>query len=132
VNLFELPPTFAVPRERFHAPPGEMPFWETDDAGRRLRRFAQALSESGEPGAGYDWASDPERAAHLALLEVASGGWPDDGVEGDEGLLVRTLVAVWRSERSHDGLFARHAMALTRIANELRRRTLRAGHEFRW
>jgi hypothetical protein len=52
-------------------------------------------------------------------------GDPDDPVEGDDEFLWHCLFAVVRADRFNGGLVAEHALALTRIANELRRRLLR-------
>ena len=93
-----------------------MPWCELDAAGDRLVAFAYHGS--------YEWVDDPKREEQRALLERLSTGAADDPVEGDTDDLWRCLFAVVRADRFTEGLVGSHAHALTRIANELRRRLL--------
>jgi hypothetical protein len=95
----------------------QMPWYEYDEAGERLITFAHH-------GA-YRWTDDPEREQQVALLESLRTGDPEDPVSGENELLWHCLFAVVRSERFNDGVVAANALALTRIANELRRRLLK-------
>ncbi|MGZ6564590.1 MAG: hypothetical protein ACXVH3_28555 [Solirubrobacteraceae bacterium] len=93
-----------------------MPWYEYDEAGERLIRFARH-------GA-YDWMTDRGRAQQEALVASLRSGEADDPVSGETEILWRCLFAVVRSERFTEGMVAANTLALTRIANELRRRLL--------
>ena len=96
-----------------------MPRCQFDEAGYRLIDFAHHGS--------YAWVHDPKREEQRALLERLDSGPPgpaDDPVDGDTEDLWHCLFAVVRADRFTEGLVGTHAHALTRIANELRRRLL--------
>jgi hypothetical protein len=112
----ELAP-FKLPVATLHDEPGQFPWWRLD-AGHRLVRFAHRFGS-------YDWSSDPRQPEQARLLRTLDVGEPDGPVDGDDEFLWHSLFAVVRADRFNDGLVAEHALALTRIANELRRRLLR-------
>jgi hypothetical protein len=112
----ELAP-FKLPVARPHEEPGQFPWWELDEAGLRLIRFAHRFGS-------YDWMADPDRGEQVALLRALASGQADDPVEGDYDLLWKTLFAVAREDRFSEGVVANNLLALTRVANELRRRLL--------
>jgi hypothetical protein len=97
--------------------PGQFPWWSRDAAGDRLVRFAHRFGS-------YDWSGDPRQPEQERLLETLKSGESDDPVDGSYEFLWHCLFAVVRADRFNDGLVAEHALALTRIANELRRRLL--------
>jgi hypothetical protein len=111
-------PAFTVPVTSEHEEEGRFPWWSLDDAGDRLVRFAHRFGS-------YDWSSDPDQPKQQQLLVSLASGEPDDAVDGHNEFLWHCLVAVVRADRFNEGLIAEHALALTRIANELRRRLLR-------
>lgn len=117
---------FFPPNESAHFGPGVFPWHEPDANGLRLRRFAETLGfeESDRTMEGYDWVGDPRRAEQEQLLREAGAGHAEDPVAAPFDLLWQTLMAVVRADRFNDGLIAAHSLALTRIANELRRRLL--------
>jgi len=101
--------------------------YSPDDASLRLRQFAYAASYFARDSAGTDPRLDnePDRAAQGALLARAAGGETEGGLAGENfDLLWRTLLAAVRADRFNEGVVARHATALTGIANELRNRLL--------
>jgi hypothetical protein len=108
---------FKVPVVTWHTPPGGFPWCELDENGKRLIEFAH-LSGS------YDWNNDPRQNEQEALLEQLASGDAEDAIEGDFELLWHTLLAVVRADRFNEGLVSSHSLALTRIANELRRRLI--------
>jgi hypothetical protein len=112
----DLPP-FTVPVVTAHEEEGQFPWWSLDEAGGRLVRFAHRFGS-------YDWSNDADQPKQQQLLETLAYGESDDPVDGDYEPLWHCLFAVVRADRFNDGLIARHALALTRIANELRRRLL--------
>jgi hypothetical protein len=113
----ELAP-FELPVATLHDEPGQFPWWRLDDAGHRLVRFAHRFGS-------YDWSNDPRQPERARLLRMLDSGEPDDPVDGDDEFVWQCLFAVVRANRFNDGVVAEHALALTRIANELRRRLLR-------
>lgn len=112
----ELAP-FELPIATFHSEPGQFPWWELDQAGKRLTAFAHRFGS-------YDWADDPDQPTQAVLLSRLATGKPHDPVEGEDEFLWHCLFAVVRADRFNDGLVARNLLALTRIANELRGRLL--------
>jgi Family of unknown function (DUF6508) len=116
IAAFAVPSTTWKGGQRLDDGSIQMPWCEYDEAGERLMKFAYH-------GA-YDWAHDPKRADQNAMLESLTTGAPDDSVHGETDELWHCLFAVVRSERFCEGAVAAHALALTRIANELRRRLL--------
>lgn len=70
----------------------------------------------------YAWVKDPALGDYEALLESLANGEAEDPVAGESRALGRCLYAVFRIERTVEGTVAAHAVALTRVANELRRR----------
>jgi hypothetical protein len=113
----EFPP-FTLPLATLHEDEGRFPWWSLGDPGERIVRFAHRFGS-------YDWSTDPEQPEQEQLLQALASGQPDDPVDGDEEFLWHCLFAVVRANRFNEGLVAKHALALTRIANELRRRLLR-------
>jgi hypothetical protein len=100
-----------------------------DDASLRLRSFAHQLQffERDRTRVGYDWLDEPDRAAQGAVLRRATDSAGETGLAGEDfELLWHTLIAVVRADRFNEGVVARHSEALTRIANELRRRLISA------
>ena len=112
----ELAP-FQLPVATLHEAPTQFPWWSLDAAGDRLVRFAHRFGS-------YDWSSDPRQPEQQRLLETLKSGESDDPVGGSYESLWHCLFGVVRADRFNDGLVAEHALALTRIANELRRRLL--------
>jgi hypothetical protein len=74
----------------------QMPWYEYDDAGKRLMRFARH-------GA-CQWTDDPARERQAALLESLRTGDPEDPVSGETEMLWRCLLAVVSSERFKEAL----------------------------
>jgi hypothetical protein len=112
----ELAP-FELPVATLHTEPGHFPWWDVDESGQRLIRFAHHFGE-------YDWPNDPEQPKQAVLLQQVATCTPEEPVEGDDEFLWHTLFAVVRADRFNDGLVATNLLAVTRIANELRRRLL--------
>ena len=112
----ELAP-FDLPVATLHAKPGEFPWWSLDAAGDRLVQFAHRFGS-------YDWSNDPRQQEQLVFLQSLATGGADDPVGGDDEVLWHALFAVVRADRFNEGVVAAHLTALTRIANELRRRLL--------
>jgi hypothetical protein len=112
----ELAP-FGLPVAKLHAEPGQLPWFELDEAGQRLIVFAHRFGS-------YDWTNDPRRDQQESLLRALAVGKFDDAVEGDYEFLWHCLLAVIRADRFTEGLVASNLLALTRIANELRRHLL--------
>lgn len=90
---------------------------QPDPAMLRLIRFAQHVPP-------FEWPNDPRTAAWEHLLAELAPGEESDPVLGAARDLWNLLLAVARADRFNDGVFAGHGLALTRIANELRRRLL--------
>jgi hypothetical protein len=59
------------------------------------------------------------------MLRALASSKGDDPVEGDDEFLWHCLYAIVRADRFEEGLVAENLLALTRIANEVRRRLLR-------
>jgi len=112
----ELAP-FTLPVARLHASREQFPWWELDEAGLRLIRFAHRFGS-------YDWMADPDRDKQQELLQELSSGQSDDGVDGAYEFLWKTLFAAAREDHFNEGFVANNLLPLTRIANELRRRLL--------
>jgi hypothetical protein len=116
-------PAFTVPVVTRHpakqTKPGVFPMgWvDFDEAGDRLRRFARAVRS-------FDWARASRVPEWMRKLEEWSTGNPDDPVEGRTQDLWDLLYAVHRAEHFGAGTVAERPLALTRIANEIRRRVL--------
>src|SRR5579871_1101267 len=108
---------FVVPAATWHASEGEFPWCELDANGERLIQFAHRFGS-------YDWTADPRQPEQEALLQALASGGAEEEVDQDFEFLWHTLFAVVRADRFNDGLIASHALALTRIANELRRRLI--------
>jgi hypothetical protein len=108
---------FALPVAELHADSGHLPWFKLDDAGQRLIAFAHRFGS-------YDWTNDPRRDQQESLLRALAVGALDDPVDGDYEFLWHCLFAVVRADRFTEGLVASNLLALTRIANELRRRLL--------
>src|SRR5581483_1805935 len=99
--------------------PYEMPWHEGDEAEGRLTRFAHFARP-------FNWTDDPRTAGWQALLAALADGGPADPVEGTTQDLWDCLLAVSRAQRFNEGVISGHALALTRIANEIRRRLIAA------
>ena len=112
----ELAP-FELPVATCHSESGQFPWWDIDEAGHRLIRFAHCFGT-------YAWSDDPEQPKQAVLLKELATGTPEDPVEGDDEFLWHCLFAVVRADRFNEGLVATNLLALTRVANELRRRLL--------
>lgn len=110
-------PVFEVPHEKLICPPGTLPYYATNEAGGRLRRFAQRTPE-------FNWVDDPRLADWRQALVVLNQTDPTDPLEGATIDLWQFLYAVVRADRYCDGVVAVNAVALTRIANEIRRRLI--------
>ena len=109
-------PPFTLPAATWPRVPNVFPRATLDEHGGRLRRFSAH-------GA-YNYGADPERPVQAARLEALNAGAPDDPVEGATRPLWRLLCAAVRADHMTEGLMATHLPALTRLANELRRREL--------
>ena len=116
-------PLFSQPKPLLHEmerlPDGksfQMGWWEMDEPGNRLIAFAYHGS--------YDYVDDPSRDEQQHLVESLAAGEADSPVKGVTEDLWRTIFAVVRSDRFSEGTIATHAHALTRLANELRRRVI--------
>jgi hypothetical protein len=90
---------------------------KSDEAGARLWTFAHAVRSFG-------WGDDPRMPELRQRLEDWNRGEPDDPVDGTTQDLWDLLFAVHRAERSTWGAGAAWLTAMTRIANEIRRRLL--------
>jgi hypothetical protein len=90
---------------------------KSDEAGARLWTFAHAVSSFG-------WGDDPRMPELGQRLEDWNRGEPDDPVDGTTQDLWDLLFAVHRAERFTWGAGAAWLTAMTRIANEIRRRLL--------
>lgn len=92
----------------------QWPMFLLNESGNRLCAFSEHahLARMKAPCLG----------AQTRLLEQLATGGPEDPVEGNTDEIWRCLFAVVRSERFEDGNIARHALALVRIGNEIRRR----------
>lgn len=113
---------FDVPTDEWHGGEKEhgvitMPWVDVGEAGYRLMRFAHAVRP-------FPWTDDPRREEWQVLLERLSTGGPADPVEGSTQDLWDLLFALCRADRFAEGTVASHALAMTRIANEIRRRLL--------
>jgi hypothetical protein len=97
--------------------PYEMPWYDYDEAGSRLLRFAHGVRI-------FAWPDDPRKDGWMTLLDELNVGVSDDPVSGATQDLWDSLFAVARSERFGEGTVHTYALALTRIANEIRRRLL--------
>jgi hypothetical protein len=95
----------------------EMGWVESDEAGARLWTFAHAVRSFG-------WGDDPRMPELRQRLEDWNRGEPDDPVDGTTQVLWDLLFAVHRAERFTWGAGAAWLTAMTRIANEIRRRLL--------
>jgi hypothetical protein len=121
-NAFDLPP-FEVPEPTVHPAvkrkPNviEMGSVEMDEAGTRLWNFAHAVRSFG-------WGDDPRMPELRQRLEDWNRGEPDDPVDGPTQDLWDLLFAVHRAARFGSGAVASGLIAVTRIANEIRRRLL--------
>jgi hypothetical protein len=112
---------FVVPVATWQKLKGSLPWCELDASGERLIRFAMRFGS-------YDWNNDPRQPEQVALLQSLSSGDAEAEVHGEFELLWHTLFAVVRAERFSEGVIESHALALTRIANELRRRLMLERH----
>lgn len=113
---------FELPRATIHpavkkANGIQMGWAEYDRAGDRLLHFAHAVRSFG-------WGDDPRMPELRRRLEDWNRGEPDDPVDGETQDLWDLLFAVHRAERFGSGVIAESLTALTRIANEIRRRLL--------
>jgi hypothetical protein len=108
---------FVVPVATWQTLQGSLPWCELDASGDRLIRFAQRFGS-------YEWTNDARQPEQVALLQTLASGDAEAEVNADFELLWHTLFAVVRADRFNEGLIASHALALTRIANELRRRLM--------
>lgn len=95
----------------------QMGWVEYDEAAERLHRFAHAVRS-------FEWGSDPRQPEWFRQLEEWNTGKPDDPVQGRTQDLWDLLFAAHRAERFGANTVAAHLVALTRIANEIRRRLL--------
>ena len=116
-------PPFSLPKVTVHpakkTKPGviEMGWVDYDDAGSRLLRFAHAVRP-------FDWCGDPRMPDWRRWLEEWTTGNPDDPVAGKTQDLWDLLLALHRADRFSEGTTAASLNALTRVANEIRRRLL--------
>ena len=101
-----------------------MPWHDTGDAGTRLALFSACFG-------GYDASRTEETEPFFALLDQYNEGAVDDAVPEPFDALTYGLFLAVRRDHFTDGTIAGYATALTRVANELRRRILdeRAGGE---
>lgn len=105
---FELPDEEDDPRH---------PTDRTDGILQRLFMFAHLVRP-------FDWTEDPRREPWQRLLASLRAGAPDAQVEGKTQDLWDCMLGVARNERFCEGVLLEHSHALTRIANELRRRLM--------
>ena len=119
---FELPQ--AIVRPAVEEKPGcfRMGWFEYDDAEKRLSQFAHAVRF-------FDWSGDPRMPELRQKLAEWNTGQPEEPVDGRTQDLWDLLLAVHRAERFCDGAIYSALTALTRIANEIRRRLLVARKE---
>jgi 5-methylcytosine-specific restriction enzyme subunit McrC len=92
----------------------QMPWVKYDDAIRPLSEFAYRFA--------YPYVDDPAFPEYERVLLSLAAGAGDEPVEGETEFLGHCLFAAVRSDRFSEGTIAKHRVALTRIANELRGR----------
>jgi hypothetical protein len=99
-------------------------WYDLGESGARLIRFAHRFGS-------YDWNHDPNHDEQMRSLERYNSGEPSGPIHESFELLWRRLFAAVRQDRFSEGTIANSAVALVRVANELRRRLLeeRAGGE---
>jgi hypothetical protein len=114
---FELPEPTVHPAVEQRPGVIQMGWVGYDEAGSRLLQFAHAVRP-------FDWGADPRMPELRRQLEEWNTSEPDDRVEGKTQDLWDLLLAVHRSDRFCEGTVASNLIALTRIANEIRRRLL--------
>lgn len=114
---FELPISEWRSGDRSESGAITMPWVDTGDAGSRLMAFAHAIRP-------FDWGADARQELWNDQLQTLSSGASSDPINGTTQELWDLLLAVVRADRFNEGLIATHAVALTRIANEIRRRML--------
>lgn len=83
----------------------------------RLRSFAQFNRP-------FNWSDDPRLNDWLQQFDELATGAPDDPVEGRTQELWDMIYALAQASHGREGAFEHHALAVTRIANEIRRRLL--------
>jgi hypothetical protein len=118
-------PEFASIRPVLHqGAANEFPWYELGDSGGRLIRFAHRFGT-------FDWSHDPNHPEKMRLLERYNSAKPGDPIPMPFEVLWRWLFAAVREDRFGGENVANNAIALLRIANELRKRlqTERAGGE---
>ena len=94
-----------------------MPWVNLDEAGRRLIRFAHIVRP-------FVWHS-PESKARLGPVVLAGREGTHDGpMAGPTQDLWDAILALARNDRFNEGALASESHALTRCANEIRRRIL--------
>jgi len=94
-----------------------MPWSDVGAAGERLIRFAHSVRP-------FPWVNNSRMEGWQLLPERLSSGEPTDPVEGSTQDLWDLLLALSRADRFNEGTVATNALAMTRIANEIRRRLL--------
>ena len=80
---------FEVPVARLHNEPGQLPWFELDEARERLIQFAHRFGS-------YDWSHDPRQDEQARALAT---GMVDEPVQGDYEFLWHCLFAVVRADR---------------------------------
>ncbi|MBI3967051.1 MAG: N-6 DNA methylase [Chloroflexi bacterium] len=119
-------PPFALPQSELEPgrppegdTPGQFPYTVYDEPALRLIRFAHFVRP-------FAWMDDPRAEGWQQLLRDLATGGPEDPAEAKTQDLWDLLLAFARLDRFSDGEVAEHALALTRVANEIRRRLLTA------
>ncbi len=110
---------FAVPGGAWQAEPGIMPYHAGDDGLMRLSAFAHHARP-------FDWGNDPRAEGWERALAALATSDTNPFLAAPTQDLWDCLLAISRADRFDEELMARHAPALTRIANEIRRRLLDA------
>ncbi len=110
---------FALPGGAWHAEPGIMPYHVGDDGLMRLIAFAHHARP-------FDWGNDPRAEGWERALAALATSDTDPFLAAPTQYLWDCLLTISRADRFDEGLVARHAPALARIANEIRRRLLGA------
>jgi hypothetical protein len=98
-----------------HGAANAFPSYELGNSGARLIRFAHRFGT-------YDWNHDPNHPEKMRLLERYNSAEPADPIPMPFDVLWRWLFAAVREDRFGSENVANKAIALVRIANELRRR----------